>query len=94
MCDLAYVSLLREKVRQQDAEEKRVAASGTAPSARFMPWIMPASRHCWLCDGLEGRATSLSCWCPFRAKAASMNQRDTDDTKSVAARHSRNTEGM
>jgi hypothetical protein len=31
---------------------------------------------------------------PFKAKAASMNQRDTDDTKSVAARHSRDTEGI
>jgi hypothetical protein len=42
MCDLAYMSFLREKVRQQDAEEKCVAAFGSPPRARFTPWIMPA----------------------------------------------------
>jgi hypothetical protein len=49
MCDLAYVILLREKVRQQDAEEKRVAAFGTPPRARFLQWIMPASREPQTC---------------------------------------------
>jgi len=42
MCDQAYVNLLREKVRQLEAEEKRVAAFGTSPQVRFVPWIMPA----------------------------------------------------
>ena len=42
MCDQAYVNLLREKVRQLEAEEKRVAACGTTPHARFVPWIIPA----------------------------------------------------
>jgi hypothetical protein len=51
MCDLAYVSLLREKVRQRDAEEKRVATFGTPPRAHFIPWIMLASRNCRPCDG-------------------------------------------
>jgi hypothetical protein len=42
MSDQAYVNLLREKVRQKEAEEKRIAAFGPAPSIRFVPWIMPA----------------------------------------------------
>jgi hypothetical protein len=42
MCDQAYVNLLREKVRQLEAEERRVAAFGTTPHERFVPWIMPA----------------------------------------------------
>jgi hypothetical protein len=42
MCDQAYVNLLREKVRQLEAEERRVAAFGTTHAARFVPWIMPA----------------------------------------------------
>jgi hypothetical protein len=42
MCDQAYVNLLREKVRQLEAEEKRVAAFGTTPHVRFVPWVMPA----------------------------------------------------
>ena len=42
MCDQAYVNLLREKVRQKEAEERRIAAFGPAPSIRFVPWIMPA----------------------------------------------------
>jgi hypothetical protein len=42
VCDQAYVNLLREKVRQLEAEEKRVAAFGAAPHVRFVPWIMPA----------------------------------------------------
>ena len=41
MCDQAYVNLLREKVRQKEAEERRIAAFGPAPSVRFVPWIMP-----------------------------------------------------
>jgi len=42
MCDQAYVNLLREKVRKKEAEERRIAAFGPAPSMRFVPWIMPA----------------------------------------------------
>jgi hypothetical protein len=41
MCDQAYLNLLREKVRQREAEENRVAAFGTTPSARFVPWTPP-----------------------------------------------------
>ena len=41
MCDLAYVNLLREKVRQREAEERRLNAFGPTPSTRFVPWIMP-----------------------------------------------------
>jgi hypothetical protein len=40
--DQAYVNLLREKVRQKEAEERRTAAFGPAPSTRFVPWTMPA----------------------------------------------------
>ena len=42
MCDLSYVNLLREKVRQMKAEEKHFAPSGTSSSERFVPWILPA----------------------------------------------------
>jgi hypothetical protein len=42
MCDQAYVNLLREKVRQQEAEEKRIATFGSTSRVRFVPWIMPA----------------------------------------------------
>jgi hypothetical protein len=42
MCDLAYVNLLREKVRQLDAEEKRLRDFGHSSSPRFVPWILPA----------------------------------------------------
>jgi hypothetical protein len=42
MCDLVYVNLLREKVRQLQAEEKRAAVLGTTPYERFVPWTMPA----------------------------------------------------
>jgi hypothetical protein len=42
MCDLAYVNLLREKVRQLEVEEKRLQAFGPAPSVRFVPWILNA----------------------------------------------------
>jgi hypothetical protein len=41
MCDFAYISFLREKVRQLEVEEKRVRAFGPTPSARFVPWTMP-----------------------------------------------------
>jgi hypothetical protein len=43
MCDLAYVNLLREKVRVSQAEEKRDEAFGKPPSKRFVPWVMPVS---------------------------------------------------
>jgi len=42
MCDLAFINLLREKVRQLEAEDKRIAAFGAVPHRRFVPWIMPA----------------------------------------------------
>ena len=42
MCDLAFINFLREKVRQQDAEDKRAAALGAVPHQRFVPWSMPA----------------------------------------------------
>jgi hypothetical protein len=40
MCDQAYVILLREKVRQLEVEEKRVATFGITPNVRFVPWVM------------------------------------------------------
>jgi hypothetical protein len=55
MCDQAYVNLLRERVRQQEAEEKRVAAFGTTHSARFVPWIMPAQSQSQDVFGSRGR---------------------------------------
>jgi hypothetical protein len=42
MCDFAYINFLREKVRQLEVEEKRLRAFGPTPSARFVPWTMPA----------------------------------------------------
>jgi hypothetical protein len=42
MCDLAFINLLREKIRQLEAEDKRTAVFGTMPHKRFVPWIMPA----------------------------------------------------
>jgi hypothetical protein len=42
MCDLAYVSLLREKVRQLEFEEKRLRDFGRSSSPRFVPWILPS----------------------------------------------------
>jgi hypothetical protein len=43
MCDLAYVNLLREKVRQAEIEAQRSANFGTSSSPRFVPWILPAA---------------------------------------------------
>jgi hypothetical protein len=43
MCDLAYVNLLREKVRVSQAEENRDEAFGKPPGKRFVPWVMPVS---------------------------------------------------
>jgi hypothetical protein len=42
MCDLAFINILREKVRQQDAEDKRAGGFGAVPHERFVPWTMPA----------------------------------------------------
>jgi hypothetical protein len=42
MCDLAYANLLHEKVRQLEAEEKRLGAFEPAPSVRFVPFIIAA----------------------------------------------------
>ena len=43
MCDLSYVNLLREKVRQMKAEEKHFSPSGSSSSeGRLVPWILPA----------------------------------------------------
>jgi hypothetical protein len=40
MCDLAYVNFLREKVRQLEAEERRLQAFGPTPSTRFVPFTL------------------------------------------------------
>jgi hypothetical protein len=42
MCDLAYVNFLREKVRQLEAEERRLQAFGPTPSTRFVPFVLTA----------------------------------------------------
>ena len=42
MCDLAFINILREKVRQQETEEKRTAAFGAELHQRFVPLSMPA----------------------------------------------------
>jgi hypothetical protein len=42
MCDLAFINLLREHVRQQEVENKRTAAFGAMPRQRFVPCTMPA----------------------------------------------------
>ena len=41
MCDLAFVNFLREKVRNQEAEERRTAIFGITPPRHFVPWIVP-----------------------------------------------------
>ena len=41
MCDLAFVNLLREKVRHREAEDQRSAAFGKSSRERFVPWTMP-----------------------------------------------------
>ena len=41
MRELAYVNLLRQKVRFLEAEEKRSAAFDKSSSERFVPWVMP-----------------------------------------------------
>ncbi len=51
MCDLAFINLLREKVRQQQAEDKRIAAFGAVTHQGFVPWTMPAQSQ-----GLRPRA--------------------------------------
>jgi len=42
MCDLAFINLLREKVRQQEVENKHTAALGAVAHQRFVPWTIPA----------------------------------------------------
>ncbi len=42
MCDLAYVNLLRIKVREFEAEEKRIRDFGHSSIGRFVPWTFPA----------------------------------------------------
>jgi hypothetical protein len=37
MCDLAYINLLREKVRQLQSADRRAAIFGVAPRGRFVP---------------------------------------------------------
>jgi hypothetical protein len=59
MCDQAYVNLLREKVRQLEAEENRVAAFGTTPHVRFVPWIIPAQSQSQDVSNLEGLAEAI-----------------------------------
>jgi hypothetical protein len=41
MCDLAWVNLLREKVRQLKFEEKRLRDFPQSSSPRFVPYILP-----------------------------------------------------
>ena len=41
MCDLVYLNLLRERVRQLEAKDQRAVAVGTTPHERFVPWTMP-----------------------------------------------------
>jgi hypothetical protein len=41
MCDLAFVNLLREKVRHQEAEDRRSTAFSKSSRERFVPWTMP-----------------------------------------------------
>ena len=43
MCDLAYVNLLREKVRQFETEQKRLETFGPSPSVRFVPFMAAQS---------------------------------------------------
>jgi hypothetical protein len=50
MCDLAYVNLLREKVRQQEAEEKRARDFSLTSSLRFVPWTFPAQSVMLACS--------------------------------------------
>jgi hypothetical protein len=42
MCDLVYLNLLREKVRQLEAKDQRAVALGTTPHERFVPWTLPS----------------------------------------------------
>jgi hypothetical protein len=42
MCDLAYVNLLREKVRQLGFEEKRLRDFTQSSSPRFVPYNLSA----------------------------------------------------
>ncbi len=42
MCDLVFINLLREKVRQQEAEDRRTTAFGAVTRQHFVPGIMPA----------------------------------------------------
>ena len=51
MCDLVFINLLREKVRQQEAEDQRIAAFGGVTHQRFVPWSTPAQS-----PGLRPRA--------------------------------------
>ncbi len=42
MCDLAFVNLLRERVRHQEAEDQRSIVFGKSSRQRFVPWTMPS----------------------------------------------------
>jgi hypothetical protein len=42
MCDLAYINLLREKVRQLEAEGKRLRDFPQSSGPRFVPYLLPA----------------------------------------------------
>jgi hypothetical protein len=57
MCDPACVNLLREKVRQLQAEEKRLAAFSDSSSERFVPWIMPVRSQLQAGQGLDQSRT-------------------------------------
>jgi hypothetical protein len=43
MCDLAYVNLLREVVRQLEIEQKRLETFGLTPRVRFVPFVAAQS---------------------------------------------------
>ena len=44
MFDLAYLNLLREKVRQREIEQKRLETFGPPPTVRFVPFMATHSQ--------------------------------------------------
>ena len=41
MGDLAYLNLLREKVRHFEEEQNRAAVFGASRAPTFVPWVLP-----------------------------------------------------
>jgi hypothetical protein len=58
MCDLAYVNLLREKVRQKEAEENHLAAGGSSSQSRFVPWTFGLQPPSPVASGRDRPGTS------------------------------------